>query len=164
MNITRFNNPVPHWIHAYSQAPWRIQRQWIGVLLLTATGLAMVASLYLDVTAQAAIAGREIQNLSAQILEAQQTNADLQSQLGGLTSTSVMELRAKTLGFQPVDPNDLDYVLVPGYVAPKPSILVGMGPLRPSAPSIPPEYTESLIAWVSQRLNRAYGSEGGGLP
>lgn len=164
MNILHVNNPVRHWIHAYSQAPWRIQRQWIGVLLLTAIGLAMVASLYLDVTSRAAIAGREIQNLSAQTLEAQQTNADLQSQLAGLTSTSVMELRAKTLGFQPVDPNELDYVLVPGYVAPKPSILAGMGPLKPSAPSIPPEYTESLIAWFGQRLNGAHGSGGGGLP
>jgi hypothetical protein len=164
MNILRFNNPVPHWIHAYSQAPWRIQRQWIGVLLLAALGLAMVASLYLDVASQAAIAGRQIQDLSTQTLEAQQTNADLQSHLAELTSTSAMELRAKTLGFQPVDQNELDYVLVPGYVAPKPSILAGIGPLRPSAPSIPPEYTESLIAWLSQRLNSASNGQNGVLP
>ena len=164
MNIRRLSNPVQHWIHAYSQAPWRIQRQWIGVLLLGTLGLAMVASLYLDVTSQAAIAGREIQDLSAQILEAQQTNADLQSQLAQLTSTDVMELRAQKLGFQPVDPNDLDYVAVPGYVPPKPSMLVGLGPLKPNAPSIPPEYTESLIAWLGQRLNNASVGQNGGLP
>ncbi len=164
MNILRYGNPVPHWIHAYAQAPWRIQRQWIGGLLLAALGLAMVASLYLDVTSQAAIAGRGIQDMSNQILAVQQNNADLQSQLAVLTSTSAMEARAKTLGYQPVDPTQLDYILVPGYVAPRPSILMGNGPLRPSAPSIPPEYTESLIAWLGEQLRSTSGGNGGVLP
>ncbi len=48
-------------IHAYKQAPWRVQRQWIGVFLLAVIGAAMVAALYLDVTAHAALAGRQIQ-------------------------------------------------------------------------------------------------------
>lgn len=164
MNILRLDNPVPHWIHAYSQAPWRIQRQWIGGLLLAALGLAMVASLYLDVTSQAAIAGREIQDMSTEILSMQQSNADLQSRLAELTSTGVMEQRAKTLGYVPIDPSQLQYVVVPGYVAPRPSLLVGAGPLRPSAPSIPPEYTESLIAWLSRNLRTGSGSPNGVLP
>ncbi len=164
MNILRFRNPVPRWIHAYAQAPWRIQRQWIGGLLLAAVGTAMVAVLYLDVTSQAAIAGREIQELSSQTQAVQQNSADLQSQLAAMTSTTAMEARAKTLGYQPVDPSQLDYVLVPGYAAPRPSILVGTGPLRPSAPSIPPEYTESLIAWMGQWLRTQSSSTMGALP
>ena len=35
-------------IHAYKQAPWRIQRQWVGAFLLVVTGIAMVAALFLD--------------------------------------------------------------------------------------------------------------------
>ncbi len=46
-------------IHAYRQAPWRVQRQWIGAFLLLLIGAAMIAALYLDVTARAAVAGRE---------------------------------------------------------------------------------------------------------
>ncbi len=164
MNILRLNAAVPHWIHAYAQAPWRIQRRWIGGLLLGALGLAMTAALYLDVTSQAAIAGREIQELSNQIQSLQQNNADLQSQLAAMTSTSAMVQRAQGRGYQPVDPNQLTYVLVPSYEAPRPSILVGTGPLRPSAPSIPPEYTESLIAWLSRELRAPSGNVSGVLP
>ena len=55
MNIPNVN----HYIHAYKIAPWRVQRQWIGNALLAVVALAMVSTLYLDVTSQAAIAGRE---------------------------------------------------------------------------------------------------------
>ena len=50
-------------IHAYKQAPWRVQRQWVGAFLLALIGVAMIAALYLDVTARAAVAGREIQEM-----------------------------------------------------------------------------------------------------
>ena len=53
MNIPNVN----HYIHAYKIAPWRVQRQWIGNALLAVVALAMVSTLYLDVTSQAAIAG-----------------------------------------------------------------------------------------------------------
>jgi Tfp pilus assembly protein PilN len=64
--------------HAYSQAPWRVQRQWVSVFLLIVLGFAMIATLYLMVTSQAAITGREIQNLRQAIIETDNTNADLQ--------------------------------------------------------------------------------------
>ncbi len=163
MNVLHFITPVPRWIHAYSQAPWRVQRQWIGIFLLATLGLAMVASLYLDVTSQAAIAGREIQIMSNQIDSIQQSNADLQAQLAATTSTSAMETRAKALGYVPVDPTQITYVIVPGYVAPKPAILAA-GALKPSAPSITPEYTESLIAWLTHKLQSGSGNPYGAMP
>ena len=153
MNIQNVNYTVNNFVHAYKQAPWRIQRQWIGAFLLGVLGLAMVAALYLDVTAQAAISGRTIQNLSASIAEMKQNNADLETQLAQLTSNSMMEQRALALGYQPVDPGKIAYVIVPGYAETRPAILSSAPGLRPSAPSVPPEYTESLIDWFSQRLS-----------
>src|SRR6185436_17622358 len=73
-------------IHAYRQAPWRVQRQWIGAFLLAVIGVAMVAALYLDVTARAAVAGREIQEMRKEITTIQRENADLETQLADLTS------------------------------------------------------------------------------
>ena len=163
MNVLQLTHAVPRWIHAYRQAPWRIQRQWIGGLLLGVLGLAMVASLYLDVTSQAAIAGREIQGMSNQISAIAQNNADLQSQVAALTSTDSMQRRAKALGYQPVDPSELQYVVVPAYVAPRPAILQATS-LRPSAPSIPPEYTESLFDWFGRELRTSGTGVIGGLP
>src|SRR5512132_2599268 len=111
-------------IHAYRQAPWRVQRQWIGAFLLGVVAVAMIAALYLDVTARAAVAGREIQEMRIQITTIQRENADLETQLADLTSTAVMQKRAEVLGYRPVQPGELDYVPVPGFVPPEPPILL----------------------------------------
>ena len=148
ISTLRVNNLV----HAYRQAPWRIQRQWLGGFLLAVLGIAMVASLYLDVTAQAAISGREIQNVASDIITVQHGNADLQTKLAELTSNSVMEQRAQALGYEPVDPAVLEYIVVPGYAEPQVDILAVAPALKPSAPSIPPEYTESLLEWMQKSL------------
>jgi len=152
MNIPNVNHTVSNYVHAYKQAPWRIQRQRIGTFMLAILGLAMVAALYLDVTSQAAISGRTIQDLTGEMIANQHANADLETKLAELTSISSMEARAKTLGFESVDPSQMKYLVVPGYTVPLPEILTGALTLRPSAPSIPPEYTESLIDWFDQRL------------
>lgn len=152
MNILNVNHTVINYVHAYKQAPWRLQRQWIGAFLLAVLGLAMVAALYLDVTAQAAISGRVIQDMSSEIITNQQANFDLETKLAELTSNSAMESRAKALGYVAVDSTQLEYLVVPGYAEPKPDILAGISVLKPSAPSVPLEYTESLFDWLSQRL------------
>jgi len=125
MNIYNVNHTVINYVHAYKQAPWRVQLQWIGTFLLAVLGLAMVAALYLDVTSQAAIAGRSIQDLSAEMIASQQANADLETQLAEKTSNSSMEDRAKNLGYQSVDTSQMEYLVVPGYSAPIPTILTG---------------------------------------
>ena len=144
---------VNHFVHAYKIAPWRIQRQWIGNALLAVVGLAMVATLYLYVTASAAIAGREIQDLNAAILASQHASADLQTRLAESTSTSVMETRALALGFEPIKPGEVEYIVVTGYVAPKPMILSSILQLGLRAPSIPPEYNQSLLDWLNQQIH-----------
>ncbi len=143
---------VGYLVHAYRQAPWRIQRQWLGGFLLAVLAIAMVAALYLDITAQAAISGREIQGLTADIITIQQGNADLETRLAVVTSNDAMEKRAKDLGYEPVDPTKVQYIIVPGYVPPQPDILAAPA-LQPSAPTIAPEYTESLIEWLQQQLS-----------
>jgi hypothetical protein len=152
MNILNVNHTVINYVHAYKQAPWRIQRQRIGTFMLAVLGLAMVAALYLDVTSQAAISGRAIQDMTSEMIANQQANADLETQLAVLTSNSAMETRATTLGYESITPDQLQYLLVPGYTAPVPEILSGSSALRPSAPSIPPQYTESLMDWLDERL------------
>jgi hypothetical protein len=149
MNIPNVN----HFIHAYKIAPWRIQRQWIGNVLLAVVALAMVATIYLDVTAKTAIAGREIQDLNAGIHASQQMSADLQTKLASLTSAKVMENRAIELGFRPMVPEEAEYLIVPGYSAPKPEILAGTQLPQLSAASIPPEYNQSLLDWIDAKLS-----------
>jgi hypothetical protein len=141
-------------IHAYKQAPWRVQRQWVGAFLLTVIGVAMIAALYLDVTARAAIAGREIQALRFEITAIQRTNADLETQLAKLTSTAEMERRAIELGYRPVQPGELDYVAVPGFAAPEPQILKEAEDVTVQTQALPFEYSQSLLEWFDERVVR----------
>ncbi len=139
-------------IHAYKQAPWRVQRQWIGAFLLVVIGAAMVAALYLDVTARAAVAGREIQELRLEITTVQRQNADLETQRADLTSTAAMQQRAVALGYRPVQPGELDYVGVPGFVKPEPEILRAAEDAPPIVDTQPAEYTQSLLEWFDERI------------
>ncbi|MFH1184631.1 MAG: hypothetical protein V1755_06280 [Chloroflexota bacterium] len=155
MNLPQASRSLEHFFHAYALAPWRAQRQWIGAILLVVIGLGMTAALYLDVTSQAAITGRQIQALRGSIIAIELVNADLKSQLADSTSTSSMEARARLLGYEPVEHADLQYLPVPGYVEPEPVILATAGTMRPSPASMPPEYTESLFAWLGRRLEKS---------
>ncbi|HND48845.1 MAG TPA: hypothetical protein PLL95_09805 [Anaerolineales bacterium] len=153
MNIPNVNLPnVTHVIHAYRVAPWRVQRQWIGNALLVVVSLAMVAALYLNVTSRTAIAGREIQDLTDSIAVSQQVSSDLQTQLANLTSAEVMEQRAKEMGFRPVEPVELEYLVVPGYVAKDAVNLSSSAQLQLNVLAIPPEYNQSLLDWMDERL------------
>jgi len=148
MNIQNVN----HIVHAYKIAPWRVQRQWIGNALLVVVALAMIATLYLDVTSQAAIAGREIQDLTASITASQQASADLQTQLASLTSVQVMEQRALEIGFRQMKPQEAEYLVVPGYSVLEPKILSSAPVLQLSKLTIPPEYNESLLVWLDKKI------------
>jgi cell division protein FtsL len=139
-------------IHAYRQAPWRVQRQWVGAFLLIVIVGALIAALYLDVTARAAVAGRDIQELRLEITNVQRQNADLETQLADLTSTAAMQKRAAALGYRPVQPGELDYVAVPGFTKPEPEILLAAEDITPPMQTQPGEYTQSLLEWFEERI------------
>jgi hypothetical protein len=140
-------------IHAYRQAPWRVQRQYVGAFLLMVIVVALISGLYLDVTARSALAGREIQDLRVEITTIQRINADLETELASLTSSSAMQRRALELGYRPVKPGELDYVFVPGYAAPEPDILLAAVDINPPVYRLPAQYTESLLEWLDTRVN-----------
>lgn len=139
-------------IHAYKQAPWRVQRQYVGAFLLAVIVLALVAALYLDLSARTALAGREIQELQVQITAVQRSNADLETELANLTSSAVMQKRALELGYRPVKPGELDYIFVPGYVAPEPPLLLAADDTVLRSYTLPEEYSQSLLEWFDDRL------------
>lgn len=139
-------------IHAHKQAPWRVQRQWIGAFLLAVIGMAMIAALYLDVTARTAVTGREIQELRTEITTTQRTNADLETRLANMTSTVEMQRRALALGYRPVQPGELDYVAVPGFTVPEPEILLVAEDAPPHVQSLPAEFSQSLLEWFDERI------------
>jgi len=155
-------NNVTQIVQKVRQAPWRVQRQWIGLFLLALVLMAMVAGIYLNVTVGATLAGRETIALQATITTNQRVNADSETQLAGLTSVEAMQQRAEAIGFQPASPDDITYVAVPGYVAQSAVDLSTPGAAHPAAPVILPEYTES---WFDYFMNQqASSASAGGQP
>ncbi len=141
----------------YREAPRHKQRLWAALFLMAVISVAMVSALYLNLTASAAIAGRQIQYLELEIETQQRANADLQLQLAGLLSVETLQRRAYTLGLRPVDYQSLEYLVVPGYAGPQRLQLVSGAPPTP-APVVPPEFNQSLLDWLDAQLRAAAAS------
>jgi cell division protein FtsL len=138
---------------AYSQAPWRKQLQWIGLFMLALIMLAMVAGIYLSVSAQASTVGREIQIMYADMEVNRRNIENMESQIAFLVSNAEMEKRADKLGFTPVAADEIFYILVPGYIKPdQATIAEPPGATPPIIPTVSPEYTQSLFDWLTERV------------
>ncbi len=138
-------------VQAYRQAPWRAQMQWIVLFLLGLVLVAIVAAVYLSVSANSAETGREIQSMQSDSSDIENQIADLTTKLAMLTSAAQMQKRAKDMGFVPVDPSKETYLVIPGYagrqtanMAPPP------GPSMVPTTLIRPSYTQSLWEWIFQ--------------
>lgn len=138
---------------AYSQAPWRKQLQWIGLFMLVLILIAMIAGIYLSVSAQASTAGREIQIMYSEMEAIRRDIENMETQLAFLVSNAEMLKRAEDLGFKKVYSDDIFYILVPGYSTSS-QINLGDPPGTPleDIPSLAPEYSQSLIDWLSERV------------
>ncbi len=152
-------NNVTQMVRKVRQAPWRVQRQWIGLFLVGLILVAMVAGIYLNVTVRATLAGRETNSLRAMISTNQRANADLETQLAGLISIEAMQKRAEDMGFQPADPTDITFVSVPGYIGQSAVDLSAPSGNEQPAPVILPEYTES---WIDYFMNQQASSNSAG--
>jgi hypothetical protein len=158
--------------HAYEQAPWRRQMYMIGVILLILVSAAIVAGIYLNVTARAATVGRQIQEMQVRVYgyhyltndageamvpieELEQRIANLTSQLAILTSYQVMQERVNDLNLQPFDADHVQYMEVPGYIDRQTTILAPPPePIVVTASSIDPLFKESLFVWVADQVQK----------
>lgn len=148
-------------IQAYKNAPWRRQLQVIGLFSAVVAFIAIIAGVYLNVTARAATFGREIQLYQSDIRQIEQDIEDLEAQLADLTSARFMQQRAEELGFKPVQKGRAIYLKVPGYAGRQTAVLVSDAPTtQPLDAQLPPQYTESLVDWV-RRLINAVGAKTG---
>ena len=140
-------------IHAYKQAPWRIQRQWVGAFLLAVIGIAMVAALSGCNCACSRCRSRRSRRCALRFSPSRRANADLETRLAKLTSSEEMKRRASALGYRPVQPGELDYIAVPGFVAPEPELLRAAEDVTIPETSLPSMNTRSLARmarWTDQ--------------
>jgi cell division protein FtsL len=154
-SLSFHNQRVTRLVQAYRQAPWRTQRQWIVLFLLVVVAIGMVAGLYLNVTARAALAGREVQSLEQEIADIERQNSDLQTQIAAQLSTTTMAQRAQALGFEPATAENLEYLPVNGYFPSQPVSLGSSTSGAAQQSTISPLYTESLLDWLNSQIGAA---------
>jgi hypothetical protein len=132
-------------VQAYRQAPWRIQMQWIGLFALGLLLVALVAGFYLNITARAATAGGDVQDMLYQMQDQERQIAELNTKFASITSTNSMEKRAQAMGFIPITFGQPKYLQVPGYI-PRDTPDLAPPPVNGvvEAPLILPDYTQSL--------------------
>lgn len=143
-------------LQRYRQAPWRVQRQWVSLFLLGVVSLLLIAALYLNVTVRAAIAGREIQVLRDAMEENARQNADYEMQLAALTTSEVMQERARALGFEPADYEEALFLTVNIYLPERVVDFSAQETVR-TTPALRPEYRQSLLEWFAERIQTSAG-------
>ncbi len=170
---------VKQFTQAYKLVPWRGQLQYIGAFMLVVVVSAVVAGIYLSVTARANSLGREIQQMQVrmdgphQVMEAIDNPvspdrvtieelhiqiADVQTRIAYLTSEEVMRERALKLGFQVVDPQNAEYVDVEGYRSDSHVQLApSAGPVQASSVVLPDSYRESLLDFGMKMVDQLVG-------
>ncbi len=145
-------------IQAYGQTPWRRQMQMIGFFAAAVSSLALLAGLYLNVSARAATAGRKVQDLQDERAQMEQQIENLETELAFITSVDMMQQRAKDLGFAPLQPGTVSYLSVQGYrgiasvqLAPRAGSQFG------AASRLPAAYTQSIFDWLAELIGNLEG-------
>ena len=150
---------------AYKQAPWRRQIQSIGLSLLPVVAIAIIISLYLIISAQAAAAGLHIMNLHYDEEEILRVIANRRTQLAWITSYSQMQKRAEILGYEVASESNVHFIIIEGYQGQN-AVLIAPPPgfENKSASFINELYNQSLSNWfldtffISSSSNNGRGS------
>jgi Tfp pilus assembly protein PilN len=146
---------------AYKQAPWRIQIQRLGFILIGVIVLAGIAGFYVLISGQTAEKGYTVQTLQSKVEQLKRQNNDLQTQLGEIKSVQALSQRLSALDMQPLDPDDTLYLEIPGYIP--------ADTLKQLAPPVTirdetglvllPEFTSSFVEWLTQKLQGTASNE-----
>ncbi len=144
---------VRNFTQAYLQTPWRKQLQGIGTFLIILVVILLASGIFVSVTARTAALGKAVQRHRLEIDELEFEIANMETQLALLTSTAVMKQRAIEMGFRMVNPDEVTYILVPGYTGR--DYVQFAEPSQPemvSVPVISSEFTQSWIDWFAQQF------------
>jgi hypothetical protein len=151
------------WAQAFKQAPWRGQIQTAGLFLLSLVVVVVIASIYLSISGRAASAGLGAYRMNVERSTLERQIADRKARIAILTSVTVMEQRAKDMGFERISSTDAVYVMVPGYAGKQAVVLAAPPGIDESNRSvILPIYRQSIWDWLFQGINRLSESVGGG--
>lgn len=138
---------------AFQQAPWRIQLQMIGKILVGCILAALVAGVYLNVSARTAAAAIETETLGIKRETLQRQVASLRTEIGIITSAREMKKRAEELGFIRSGVENTHYIAIEGYSGKQTEIAAPpITQVELPASILKPSYTQSLWEWLYEQM------------
>jgi hypothetical protein len=147
---------------AYKQAPWRRQLRSVGMSLMPIIALAVVISIYLIISAEAAAAGLEIMDMHYEEEEILRVIANHRTKLAWKTSYSEMKERAEEAGYAAAPEEAIHFMVIPGYQGQNTALLAVMPESKNTLGSIVNEYyQESLWDWVYSTFLSTPAESGG---
>ena len=140
-------------LYAYQQSPWRTQIQWVGLFLLAFVLITAVLSVYLNISAKAAIAGRNIQYLENDIDDVNNEISDLRTELALAKSLEERMAKLEDVHFKTLDPLQAIYLEVPGY-QPDDNIVLASPSVNTikETPIVKSTYKISLWEWFRDNI------------
>lgn len=137
----------PGWIEqtVRQTVPWRTQTQTAAIIALILVVAIIIGALYLAQATTTATTGRELAQLGATRDFLQQQNEDTSANIALHTSITTLRGRAQTLGFIPVDPDHVEYLVVSGYAPDRATAT----PVITPAPTF--VYDETFNGWVQKQ-------------
>ena len=139
----------PDWLrHALRQASARTQTETLAIAALVVFVAILIGALYLAQATATATTGFELQDLMKTRDSFQRNNEDMGAQIAHQTDINELRGRAQALGYQPIGPDDQEYIVVPGYepVRATPTAQVTIAPTY--------VYDETFNGWLQQQLSR----------
>lgn len=150
---------------AFQQAPWRVQIQRLGLILLGLALFGLTAGLYLNITASSYAAGVDVQTYEERRDELQRSIADMQTQIASNVVSENIEKRARDLHFEVPNQDSLVYLVVPGFSGRQLEIKTSPAAQDVKHSLIKPAFTQSLWEFLMQGvLSLGNGIRQGGIP
>lgn len=134
--------------HTLQTARWQPQRQALALITVSLFVAIIIGALYLSQAAQMATMGRQLETLIQERTNLEQANEQLRAEISSLQSVGRLQLRAQELGFVPAQPNDLDYIVMPGYNPRRQQVVTS----EASPPALP-DYDESFWGWLQEQFD-----------
>lgn len=138
----------PQWIqHALRRAPWRRQSQLAAMIALALIVAIIIGALYLAQATTVSTTGRQVEELQAYRDRLLRENEQIRAEIAVMRSIPRLITRARELGFVRAESDQIEYLVVEGYMPEQPE---SVAPLQqPEEPL--PVYDETFYGWLQRQ-------------
>jgi cell division protein FtsB len=136
------------WFEHAIERRWQPQRQVVALVMLGFVLALIFGGLYLSQVVSEATTNRRLESLLNQRDDLERENELLRVEIARLKSVPNLFARAQEKGFEPVDANRIEYLVVTGYT---PVQVDTVAPITVITPETLDTYDETFTDWLSRQ-------------